>query len=158
MKKDEVGRLRCFGWVSLFIWALGGACLEWAHAFKLAAYLDDEVVRLMLRLAHAHGVGLSLVVLAFATSFDGLFDLNENHGANVGRTLRLGACMLPAGFLLGALCHSESDPGLGIGLAPVGALCVIMALAQTAWASVQIHRRAKAGRRHSARDSHEPYG
>ena len=56
--KDEVGAVR----------ALFGLALEGAHGFKLAAYLDDNLRHSILRLAHAHGVILALVVLAFASS------------------------------------------------------------------------------------------
>ena len=63
---DELRRCWRFGWTSLAAWALFGLALEAAHGFKLAAYLDDNLRHAILRLAHAHGVILALVVLAFA--------------------------------------------------------------------------------------------
>ena len=65
---DELRRCRRFGWTSLAAWALFGLALEAAHGFKLAAYLDDNLRHTILRLAHAHGVILALVVLAFAAA------------------------------------------------------------------------------------------
>ncbi len=67
MSDPATGAAR-FGWTSLALFAALGAVLEAAHGFKLAAYLDDELTRLLLRLAHAHGVGLALVVLVFGVS------------------------------------------------------------------------------------------
>ena len=62
---DEIRRCRRFGWTSLAAWALFGLAIEAAHGFKLGAYLDDNLRHTILRLAHAHGVILALVVLAF---------------------------------------------------------------------------------------------
>ncbi len=123
---SEASRSRLFGWASLFGWALVGFALELAHGFKLSAYLDDELTRLLLTLAHAHGVGLSLVVLAHAAI-----------GAELapGRPLRFAAVTLPAGFLAGAVAHPESDPSLGILLVPVGALALLFGLGRLAVAA-----------------------
>ncbi|MCZ7687492.1 MAG: hypothetical protein M5U28_55625 [Sandaracinaceae bacterium] len=52
---DASTRAARFGWTSLALWACAGVALEAAHGFKLAAYLDDELARMLLRLAHAHG-------------------------------------------------------------------------------------------------------
>lgn len=123
---SESSRSRAFGWASLFGWALFGFALEVAHGFKLSAYLDDELTRLLLTLAHAHGVGLSLVVLAHAAV-----------GADLasGRPLRFAALTLPVGFLAGAIAHPESDPSLGILLVPVGALALLYGLGRLAVAA-----------------------
>jgi hypothetical protein len=124
---NEERAARRFGWLSLALWASIGVALEAGHAFKIAAYLDDDLARMLLRLAHAHGVGLALVVLAYSVA-----------GAKVhtrrtpGILLRIGAFILPLGFGLGAFGHSESDPGAGIALVPIGAALVITALAWTA--------------------------
>lgn len=117
-----------FGWTLLFVGALAGTALELAHAFKLAAYLDDPLTRLLLTLAHAHAVGLALVVLAHA-------HVGSDPRPSTGRMLRLGALLLPLGFALGAIAHPESDPSIGIVLAPVGALLVLVALGRLALAS-----------------------
>ena len=57
------------GWWSLLAFLSLGIGLEYMHAFRVPWYLDlgePEVRRLMWRLAHAHGVLISLVHLAFA--------------------------------------------------------------------------------------------
>jgi len=119
-----------WGWTLLFFGALAGTALEVAHAFKLAAYLDDPLTRLLLTLAHAHAVGLALVLLAHA-------HVGVDPRPWTGRLLRIGAVLLPLGFALGAIAHPESDPSIGIVLAPLGALLVLVALARLALASWQ---------------------
>jgi hypothetical protein len=43
-------------------WATFGLVLEAMHGFKVAGYLDDAWTRELLTLAHAHGVGLAILV------------------------------------------------------------------------------------------------
>ena len=119
----ESFRARKFGFMSLTVWASAGFALELAHGFKLSAYLDQPLRRELLRLAHAHGVGMSLVVLAYAA----LGIVDERSLAH-GKRLRGAALLLPLGFVLGSVATSESDPGLGIVLVPVGALLLLWAL------------------------------
>lgn len=126
MKLRAKQRSLRFGWVSLCIWSLLGVSLEAAHAFKWATLFDDELARLLVRLAHAHGVGLALVVLAHSATAATLIP---------GRLLRAGAALIPMGFLLGAIAHPEGDPSLGIFLAPVGALLFLADLVRIAWKS-----------------------
>ena len=54
-------------WLGLLVFVTFGIALELLHAFKSEAYLGvhNETRRLMWTLAHAHGVGLSLVHLGF---------------------------------------------------------------------------------------------
>jgi hypothetical protein len=118
-----------------------GTGLELAHGFKLAAYLDDDVTRLMLTLAHAHGVGLALVALAFASHATPIFEAKRIRAVWVAKLLRAGSVLLPLGFLLGAIHHPEGDPGVGIALAPVGALLVLVALITTATSALQTSSR-----------------
>ena len=123
---------RRFGWTWLLLWAIGGTALEVAHGFKLSGYLDDEVARMLLRLGHAHGVGLSIVVLVHGVAGAPLFADREDGGRAAGTLLRIGAVLIPLGFALGAIAHPESDPGVGIFLVPPGAACLLAALAWTA--------------------------
>jgi hypothetical protein len=116
-------RARRSGFALLFASACTGFVLEGAHALKLSAYLDVPLRRELLTWAHAHGVGLALVLLAYATA--GVVDRAT---AKVARTLTIGCVLLPLGFLLSALDVHESDPGTAIVLVPVGALCVLRAL------------------------------
>jgi len=129
-----VRRHLAFGWTSLLAFALLGIALEAMHGFKVGWYLDvgHETRRLLLTLAHAHGVLLSLLNLAFA------FALRE--AASPSRALRLASpclmaatVLMPAGFLLGGLVPYGGDPGFGILLLPPGAGFLLAALAATAW-------------------------
>ena len=128
---DEVRfRSTRFGWTSLCIWSLLGLCLEAAHALKWAVLFDDELARMLVRLAHAHGVGRALVVLAHAATASAL---------SSGRLLRAGAALTPLGFFLGAIAHPEGDPSFGILLAPVGALLLFVDVARIAWKARRHH-------------------
>ncbi|MFK8001837.1 MAG: hypothetical protein AB8H86_19740 [Polyangiales bacterium] len=126
MKQQFQQRSLRFGWVSLCVWSLLGVSLEAAHAFKWASFFEDELARLLVRLAHAHGVGMALVVLAHAATAAGMIP---------GRFLRAGAALIPLGFLLGAIGHPEGDPSFGILLAPLGALLFLVDLVRIAWKS-----------------------
>ena len=126
-----------FGWPALIVWALLGLGLELAHGFKLAAYLDDELTRLLLRLAHAHGIGLSLLVLVYAISGAPLLAQDPHAGRTTGRLLRASAVLLPLGFAFGAIGHPEGDPSPAIVLSPVGAVCLLTALVQIARAALR---------------------
>jgi hypothetical protein len=148
----ESRRCARFGWTSLALWAAFGLALEAAHGFKLAAYLDDDLRHSLLRLAHAHGVVLALVVLAFgrampvagsvarplsdaasAPTSDPPTDLRGVR--RTGRLLRAGALIVPLGFALGAIRPHEGDPGLPVLLVPVGGLLLVAGLCRTAWGS-----------------------
>jgi len=116
-------RARRGGFTLLFFSACLGFCLEAAHALKLSPYLDVPLRRELLTWAHAHGVGLALVLLAYAAG--GIVDAQT---ARHARTLLVGALLVPLGFLLASVDLHESDPGVSIVLVPVGALCVLYAL------------------------------
>ncbi|HPG26870.1 MAG TPA: hypothetical protein PLW10_14630, partial [Myxococcota bacterium] len=101
--------------------------LEALHALKLGVYLDvsNETRRLLWTLAHAHGALLGLLHVAFATSLPRLPSLGEAGRRFASRALGAGSLLLPGGFLLGGVVVYEGDPGLGVLLAPVGALLVL---------------------------------
>jgi hypothetical protein len=132
----EVEPRRCsrFGWTSLAAWALFGLVLETAHGFKLAIYLDDDLRHALLRLAHAHGVILALVVLAFGRASAQLYpEPDAARGAgHTGLLLRAGALAIPAGFGLSAIAPHEGDPGLAVVLVPAGAIFIVIGLARAA--------------------------
>ena len=131
-KPREPRNAAAYGWLGLAFWSTLGFALEAAHGWKLSAYLDNELTRLLLTLAHAHGAVLSLVLIAFGV-----------HGAaqlNAGemwprRALLLAWLLMPLGFALGAIAHPESDPSLGILLVPLGACALLAALFRVAFAS-----------------------
>lgn len=129
MSEHDDGAAR-FGWTSLALWAMAGVALEAAHALKLAEYLDDELARMLLRLAHAHGVGLSLVVIVFGAA--AAPRMSASLARHLSRALALAAIAMPLGFALGAIAHPEGDPSVGVFLVPIGALALIYGLARTA--------------------------
>ncbi len=111
---------RTCGW-GLFSWLLGGIALEAFNGFKLAPYLEDPIRRQMWTLAHTHGTLLSLVgvVLAWAGPIG---SLPPGRARVCDRLFAVGAVLLPLGFVLGGIWHSEADPGIGILLVPAGGL------------------------------------
>jgi hypothetical protein len=107
------------GSIGLLAWLAGGIVLEGLHGFKFSVYLEDGMRRQMWTLAHAHGTLLSLasIVLAWAGP---LGSLPPARARWCDRLFAAGAVMLPLGFLLGGMWHSEADPGIGILLVPAG--------------------------------------
>ena len=135
---SEARRAARFGWTSLAIWAAFGLALETAHGFKLGLYLDDDLRHTLLRLAHAHGVVLALVVLTYGRGVDALFPGDGAAGptpARVGGALRAGALLAPLGFALSAIRPHEGDPGVAIGLVPLGGLLLVGGLVRVAIAT-----------------------
>jgi hypothetical protein len=120
------------GWIGLLVFVSLGAVLEALHAWKSGAYLGvgNETRRLMWTLAHAHGVGLSLLNIGFAATLNMLFETLDKRLQLASRLLAWATVLLPLGFFLGGVITYDSDPGLGVLLAPVGALllwlCIIL--------------------------------
>jgi hypothetical protein len=125
-------RLLLQGWVSIAIWMSFGLLLEGLLGYKIPAFLEDGQRRELFRLAHTHGALLSIVLIAAALCMR-LFEIHPPPIAIAA--LRLGAVLMPLGFLLGGIWHPEGDPGVGIWLVPPGALMVIFAAIATALAS-----------------------
>jgi hypothetical protein len=118
------------GWCGLLVFLSLGGLLETLHGFKWGFYLDPEhkLRRELWTLAHAHGTLLSLVQIGFAA---GLL----HFGRWTERRLRLASfflldalALMPLGFFLGGLAHTESDPSPGVLLVPVGALLLFLAV------------------------------
>jgi len=111
---------------------LGVAC-EACHGFKLSVFLDDQLRHTLLRLAHAHGVVLALVVLAFGGGAAALYgDAPPAAARWTGRLIRIGAAVIPLGFALSAISPHEGDPGAAVWLVPAGALALIAGLVRAA--------------------------
>jgi hypothetical protein len=127
----EQTRARRFGWANLLVWATLGFVLEAAHGLKLPLYVDDELARMLLRLGHAHGVGLSLVVLLYGVSAVPVMPLSPGRASLSGRLLRAAAWLMPLGFTLSAFGHPEGDPSPLIFLVPAGALSLLTGLGLT---------------------------
>jgi hypothetical protein len=112
-------------WFSLAFWMSFGLLLEGLIGYRIPDYLSDPQRRELLRLAHAHGGVLSLVLLASAL------------GIGYGRTqparmtvlaLRIGVVVMPLAFLAAGIWHYANDPGLAIWLVPPAALLVIFGI------------------------------
>ena len=125
-------RPRTLGWAGLAAWAGAGLALEAAHGLKLSAYLDDELTRLLLTLAHAHGALLSIVLLLYGHLGAPLLAREDA----LTQRLLVGAwAALPAGFALSVIAHPEGDPGVAIVLVPFAGLALVVALVRLALAS-----------------------
>jgi hypothetical protein len=116
------------GWWSVAVWMAVGLLLEGLLGYKAPSYLNDLQRRELFRLAHSHGTLLGVVlIIAVVTA--------QRFGAppKLAQTsLRIGAVMMPVGFLLAGVWHPEGDPGLAIWLVPPGALLVIFGVVATA--------------------------
>ena len=82
----------------------------------------------MWTLAHAHGALLGLIHIATALVFQSWPDFAVLHRNNISICLISASVMLPGGFFLGGVSFYGGDPGVGIALAPIGALCLILAV------------------------------
>lgn len=114
-------------WLGLLLFILLGTTLEVLHGWKSAAYLGvgDETRRLMWTLAHAHGIGLSLVQVGFAATLGCALDAMQSQLTQASRLLDWATALIPLGFFLGGVTTYETDPSLGILLVPIGALLLI---------------------------------
>ena len=124
-----VARHLVVGWALLLVYVVLGAGLEALHGFKVGWYVDagSSTRRLMWTLAHAHGVLLGLVNVAFAaTAF--ILPRSTPRAARASLVLVAASVLLPAGFLLGGIGIHGGDPGLGILLTPAGAALLVLAL------------------------------
>lgn len=119
------------GWWGLAIFLVLGAGLELLHAIKAPLYLDGgrETTRLLLRLAHAHGTGLSLVNIAYGLTARAYPRVATHF---VSAALVTSLVLLPLGFFAGGLGASRGDPGLGILLVPAGAVALVAAVVSIA--------------------------
>lgn len=123
------------GWCLLSAFLVLGMLLEGMHAFKLGWYLDlaNETRRLLLRLAHAHGVLLGLVNIAFALSLPHRARLGERAERWLSRCVLVGSALLPTGFLLGGLVVLGGDPNPAVLLAAAGAPLLAAGVLGVAW-------------------------
>ena len=123
-----------FGWYCLLVFATLGAALEALHATKAGFYLDvgDETRRLMWRLAHAHGVLLGLLNIAFALSLPHTASNARRQLGWASACLVAAGCLLPLGFLLGGVFAQGGDPGLPVLLVPLGIPLLLAGLWWTA--------------------------
>lgn len=123
-----------FGWWGILVFLSLGVVLEILHGFKVQWYLhpDYEVRHLMGRLAHAHGTGLSLLMLGFGATLNTVEASTRTRLQLSGVLIRAAVVLVPGGFLLGGLWPHGADPGLGIVLVPIGALALFVAVLRIA--------------------------
>jgi hypothetical protein len=117
------------GWHGLLIFGALGTLLEILHAWKNPAYLGvgNEIRRLMWTLAHAHGIGLSLLQIAYAATLAVVFNDQRPRLVRASRLLDASTLLMPLGFFLGGAVPYNSDPGIGVILVPLGALLFLAA-------------------------------
>lgn len=122
------------GWHGLLIFGALGTLLEILHAWKNPAYLGvgNEMRRLMWTLAHAHGIGLSLLQIGFAATLAVMFSELSPRLTRASRLLDASTLLVPLGFFLGGAVPYKSDPGIGVILVPIGALLFLTATFFTA--------------------------
>ena len=118
------------GWWSLLLFATLGLTLEALHGFKVRAYVDtpNETRRLMWTLAHAHGIGLAIVHVAFGLMLRVAPDLAAANVRTISTALVAAIVLLPGGFFLGGVAFYSGDPGVGIVLVPVGAASLLFSV------------------------------
>jgi hypothetical protein len=104
------------GWTLLALGLAFGVTLEALEAFRVSWVVADAWRNRLWSLAHFHADAMGLLNLVYRP---------YARGAAESRALVIGSAIIPLGFLLGGLAHTEGDPGLGILLVPVGAVLVI---------------------------------
>lgn len=122
------------GWLALLVFLTFGIALEAMHGFKVDLYLNvaNETRRLLWTLAHAHGVLLGLVHIAFASTIRELPAAARTWPKHASLCLSGSTVLLPAGFFLGGTVTYGGDPGRGILLVPVGAALLFAGVLITA--------------------------
>jgi hypothetical protein len=129
-KSDLVGRHIRFGWGQILLFLMLGVVLEAMHGFKIGWYLNagEETRRMLLTLAHAHGILLGIVNIAYGLTLRGLPGMASASGRFESPLLMTASMMMPSGFLLGGLVTYGGDPGFGIFLVGPGAAMLVVAV------------------------------
>lgn len=125
------------GWWGLFVFIGLGLALEAFHGFKTDFYLGPphHLRRLLWTLAHAHGTLVAVVNIAFAAGLPHLGRWPEGRLRLASFFLIDALLLLPAGFYLGGIGHTEVDPSWGVLLVPVGGVLLLAAVGMVAWSA-----------------------
>jgi uncharacterized membrane protein YgdD (TMEM256/DUF423 family) len=122
------------GWFSLAVFMAFGLVFEGLIGYRSPAYLNDSMRRELFRLAHAHGTILSLVLL-IADLYLNSREIEIPRPAML--SLRIGALLMPLGFLLGGVWHTETDPNFLVIFSPIGGVMLIFGIIAIAFASLK---------------------
>ena len=138
LRRRLAARHHLFGWCGLLVFLSLGIGLETLHGFKVGFYLDpaNRLRRLMWTLAHAHGTLLALVHIVFAAGLMRFGRWSERRLKLASFFLTDALILLPAGFFLGGIGHSEVDPSPGVLLVPLGGVLLLIAVALIAWSAM----------------------
>ena len=130
---DQGRRHLLCGWWFLLVYLSVGLLLEALHGFKFGWYLDvnNEMRRLMFTLGHAHGTLLALVNIGAGVTVRSTAPFELRPSASF--CIVWAAVLLPGGFFLGALMPHGGDPGIGVGLVPLGGFMLLYGVGLTAW-------------------------
>jgi len=122
------------GWWLILGFLTLGIGLEWLHATKVPWYINEAFGsrRLLWTLAHAHGVLLGLLNVAFAATLDSVRGASEKSMQIASNTLLFASVLMPAGFWLGGAVLDAGDPGLAVWLLPIGGVLLAIAAVLTA--------------------------
>jgi len=125
----EGRQLLRFGCLALLVFLSLGFLLEFLHAFRFGWYLSDETEprRLMWTLAHAHGTLIALILVTVGAVWPQLEP--DRRLQTAALCLKGSLLALPAGFFLAGLFVIPPDPGLAIGLVPIGGLLLFAGIA-----------------------------
>lgn len=125
-----IARHMRFGWCGLVVSVTFGLALEGMHAYKVPLYLDvgNETRRLMWTLAHAHGVGLSLLNIAYAATLYVLLKTSSRALELASLLTAWSTLLVPLGFALGGVVSYGGDPSPGVFLVPIGAFMLWIAV------------------------------
>lgn len=122
-------------WASIALWMSFGLLLESFIGYRIPSYMNDELRRELFRLAHSHGALLNIILLLAAICVR----LEMVPASKLALwPLRIGVVLMPVGFLLGGIWHTESEPGLGIFLAPLGGVLMIFGVVSVAISALKI--------------------
>ena len=111
-----------------------GLLFEGLIGFRSPAYLDDPMRRELFRLAHFHGTALSLLLVVAD-----LYLLSRDIAlpGTAKMSIRIGAVIIPLGFLFGGIATTETDPHFSIILAPIGGVMLIFGVVTIALVSLK---------------------
>ena len=154
---DYVRRHLRFGWWSLLVFLTLGIVLEAMHGLKVGWYLNvgNDTRRLMWTLAHAHGVLLGLVHVAFALTVRLMPTGNGRWRKIASPCLMSASTIIPGGFFVGGITIYDGDPGLGIWLVPFGAALLFVAVFLTA-STLQFSKSTQATASRTDREPRNP--